>query len=448
MPHDLVIRCSDVVRADGVQRLDIAVDDGRIVELSPSISTAGESEIDARGLMVFPGVIDSHVHLNDPGRADWEGARTGSTALAAGGGTCFIDMPLNASPPTLNGSSFDQKLSALSGAAYTDFALYGGLTPDNLDRMNELAERGVVGFKAFLCPSGVDEFPHADDATLLRGMEQAAALGLPVLLHAENADITSQLTDNARQDGRRDARAFLESRPVVAELEAISRALLFAEETSCSIHIAHVSTARGVQMIRRAVDNRSVDASCETCPHYLTFTDDDVEAIGPRLKCAPPLRPESERQVLLNELHGGRIDTVGSDHSPCPPDLKETDDVLSAWGGIPGVQTTLRTLLTLDVDYERIASVLSENPAARFRLANKGGLQIGRDADLTLVDPSTISTLTREELRDRHRLSPYVGRTLRGTVRQVLLRGETICRAGPNGPELVGEPRGRLVRPA
>lgn len=447
MPHDLVIRGGDVVRADGVQRLDIAVDDGRISELSPSISASGETEIDARGLTVFPGAIDSHVHFNDPGRSDWEGARTGSAALAAGGGTCFVDMPINSSPPTLDGPSFDAKLAALQGRSYTDFTLYGGLTPNNLQHMDELAERGVVGFKAFLCPSGIDDFPYADDETLLRGMERASELGLPVLLHAENADITSQLTDQARQNGRTDSHAFLASRPVIAELEAISRALLFAEETGCSVHVVHVSTARGAEMIRRAVAQRGVDATCETCPHYLTFNDEDVEATGPRLKCAPPLRPESERQALLNELYSGHIDTVGSDHSPCPPDLKDTDDLLTAWGGIPGVQTTLSALLTLDVDHERIASVLSEFPAARFKLANKGGVQVGRDADLTLVDSTTSSTLTREELRDRHRLSPYVGRSLRGVVRQVLLRGETISRSGPNGPELVGEPRGRHVRP-
>lgn len=446
MGHDLVIRGGDVVHADGVQRLDIAVDDGLVSELSPTISTSGKTEIDAHNLTVFPGVIDSHVHFNDPGRADWEGVETGSAALAAGGGTCFIDMPLNASPPTLDGPSFDAKLAALQGRSYTDFALYGGLTPDNLDRLEELAARGVVGFKAFLCPSGIDDFPFADDWTLFRGMERAAELGLPVLFHAENADITGQLTDNARRDGRRDARAFLESRPVIAELEAISRALLFAEETGCAVHVVHVSTARGVRMIRRALDERDVDASCETCPHYVTFTDADVAAIGPRLKCAPPLRSEDERRALLNELHGGQIDTVGSDHSPCPPNLKDTDDMLTAWGGVPGVQATLRALLTLDIDEQRIASVLAESPAGRFKLMHKGGIRIGRDADLTLVDPSTMSRLTREELRDRHRLSPYVGRTLRGAVRQVLLRGETICRAGPNGPELVGEPRGRLIR--
>ena len=448
MGHDLIVRGGDVVRADGVQRLDIAVDDGLVSELSPTISTSGETEIDAHELTVFAGVIDSHVHFNDPGRAGWEGAQTGSAALAAGGGTCFVDMPLNSSPPTLDGPAFDAKLAALQGRSYTDFALYGGLTPDNLEHLEELAERGVVGFKAFLCPSGIDEFPYADDGTLLRGMEQAAKLGLPVLLHAENADITNQFIDLAKRHKQTDARAFLASRPVIAEQEAISRALLFAEETGCAIHVVHVSTARGVQLIRRAVTERSVDASCETCPHYLTFNEDDLKAIGLRLKCAPPLRSEAERRALLNELHGGQIDTVGSDHSPCPSDLKDTDDMLTAWGGVPGVQTTLRALLTLDVDHQRIASLLAESPADRFRLRNKGGIRIGRDADLTLVDLASSSTLTREELRDRHRLSPYVGRPLRGTVKQVLLRGETICRAGPNGPELVGEPRGRLVRPA
>jgi len=439
---DVIVRGGLVVLPEGAARRDIVILDGKIAAIEEEAPPSGRRttpfrEIDARGLTVFPGVVDAHVHFNDPGRSDWEGIDTGSAALASGGGTCFIDMPLNSSPPTLDGPSFDAKRERCEIAARTDFALYGGLTPKNLDRMDELAERGVAGFKAFMCPSGIADFAWADDETLYRGMEIAARLGLPVLLHAESAAITGALTERARQAGRRDVRAFLESRPVRAELEAVGRALLYAEETRCRVHLVHLSSARAVELVRRAAANGFADATCETCPHYLLLTERDMERMSARAKCAPPLRSESERTELLARLISGDIDTVGSDHSPAPLELKEHDDFFDAWGGIAGVQTTLRALLTLDVPLERIAQVTATSPARRFRLPGKGSIEVGNDGDLAVVDINDSSELTREELRDRHRLSPYVGRTLRGRIRHVLLRGE----------EIGEQTRGRLITP-
>ncbi len=439
MNYDLLVRGGHVVRGSGIERTDIGVAGGRIVELAPEIASGPNppEEIDARGLLVFPGVIDSHVHFNDPGRAHWEGVATGSAALAAGGGVCFIDMPLNSSPPTLDGPAFDAKRAVCDARSRTDFALYGGLTPESLPHMEELADRGVAGFKAFMCPSGIDDFTHADDVTLYRGMEIAAGVGLPVLLHAESASMTATLTATLRGEGRRDVRAFLESRPVIAELEAIGRALLYAEETGCSVHIVHVSNRRGVELVRRAASQHGVDASCETCPHYLFFTDRDMESIGPRAKCAPPLRDDATRRALLQELIAGRIDTVGSDHSPSSADLKDRDDFFDVWGGIAGVQTTLRTLMTLDVPLPRIAQTLAEMPAYRFRLPGKGSIEVGNDADFVIVEDTAPAPLTDGELRDKHKLSPYVGQALRGTIRRVLLRGRPVT----------DETRGRLVVP-
>ena len=252
------------------------------------MSDTAKETIDARGLHVFPGVLDAHVHFNDPGRAAWEGVGTGSAALAAGGGTCFIDMPLNSSPPTLTADSFDRKLAACQGAAYTDFALWGGLTPLNLDDMEALAGRGVVGFKAFMSASGIDDFPRCDDATLYRGMRIAARLGLPVAVHAENEGMTGTLSAIAKEEGRRSVRDWLDARPIAAEAEAISRALLFAEDTGCAVHVVHTSSARGAQLIRRAVEQGLCDATCETCPHYLLLTDRDVEGRGPAGKMRSP----------------------------------------------------------------------------------------------------------------------------------------------------------------
>ncbi len=439
MAYDLLIRGGTVVRPEGAAIADIAVEEGRVAEVAEEIadgSGAGTREIDARGLYVFPGLVDAHVHFNDPGRDHWEGAATGSAALAAGGGTVFIDMPLNSSPPTLDGASFDAKRTACEGRAHTDFALYGGLTPVNLDSMEELAERGVAGYKAFMCPSGIDDFQWADDVTLYRGMEIAAKMGLPVLLHAESEPILAAMS--AAAAAAADVRRFLDSRPVIAELEAINRALLYAEETGCRIHVVHISNRRGVELIRRAVTTGRVDATAETCPHYLFFTDRDMETIGARAKCAPPLREDGIRREQIAALLAGDIDTVGSDHSPAPADMKDREDFSAAWGGIPGAQTTLRTMLTVGIPPERIAAVAAQNPAERFSMPGKGRIEVGYDADLALVDVDFRGELTREELRDRHRLSPYVGRQLAGRVGRVFLRG---C-------EIDETPRGRFLRPA
>jgi allantoinase len=443
MPLDLVIRDALVVGPRGPERMAIGIEDGKVAALSPEPEGSTRETVDAAGLHAFPGVVDAHVHFNDPGRADWEGVQTGSSALAAGGGTCFIDMPLNSSPPTLDRASFEAKLSAFRGKARTDFALWGGLTPDNLDGMEELAECGVVGFKAFMSASGIEDFRSCDDETLFRGMQTAARLGLPVAVHAENDGMTRALAAEARGAGRTGARNYLDSRPVSAEAEAVSRALIFAAETGCALHIVHTSSSRGVELVRRAVEARLCDATCETCPHYLLLSEEDVLRLGAPAKCAPPLRAVQEREQLLAEVVAGRVDTIGSDHSPSPPEMKRSPDFFRVWGGIAGIQTTLRVLLTLDLSPRLIAGLASENPARRFRLPGKGAIRVGADADISLVDLSGESVLRAEELLSRHRLTPYVGRRLRGEVKRTFVRGLTVFRDGA----VTGEPVGRFVRP-
>ena len=443
MARDCIIRGGMVVRSSGVARLDVAIEDGRVSALAPEIGGGARETIDATGLHVFPGVLDAHVHFNDPGRDAWEGVPTGSAALVAGGGTCFIDMPLNSSPPTLTAASFDRKLEACQGRARSDFALWGGLTPDNLGDLEALAERGVVGFKAFMSGSGIDDFRRCDDETLFRGMQIAARLGLPVAVHAENDGMTSALAAAARGAGRTSVRDYLESRPISAEAEAISRALAFAEETGCALHVVHTSSARGVGLIRRAVEEGRSDATCEVCPHYLFFTGDDMERLGARAKCAPPLRSESERAALVREVAAGRVDTIGSDHSPSPPSMKQAGDFFGAWGGVSGAQATLRALITLGIPLEQIASRVSDNVSRRFRLPGKGGIRVDGDADLALVDLSSRAPVAEGELLDRHHLSPYVGQRLAGSIHRTLLRGATVFRDGT----LVGPPLGRFLRP-
>ena len=444
---DSIVRNGTLVRTDGLEQVDIGVIDGQIVALGAELSGSGREEIDARGLHVFPGVIDVHVHFNQPGRADWEGIQSGSSAFAVGGGTLFVDMPLNSSPVTTTGAAFDQKLTAMRQSSVTDFALWGGLVPGNLAQLPELAARGVVGFKAFMSNSGLDEFGAADDLTLLEGMREAARLRLPVAVHAESDAITGALSARLREAGRTDIRAYLESRPVVAELEAINRAILLASETGCALHIVHVSSGRGVALAAEA-RARGVNVSIETCPHYLTFTDDDLDALGAVLKCAPPVRDRLEFDRLWDEVLTGRVDIVGSDHSPAPPEMKTAPDFFSIWGGVSGVQSTLGAMLTeghhaRGLPLEAIAGLLSANPAARFGFHRKGKLEIGYDADLALVDLNREFTLEPQHLLYRHTQSPYLGRGFKGAVQMTLMRGRTAALEG----QVDSASRGQLVKP-
>jgi allantoinase len=442
---DVLVRGARVVGPDSVTRADIGILDGLIAEAGDELAGGARTEIDATGLHVFPGVVDPHVHFNDPGRAEWEGFETGSAAFAAGGGTCFFDMPLNASPPTVDGASFDLKVEAARGRALVDFCLWGGLVPGDLDRLDELADRGVIGFKAFMCDSGIDDFPQADDRTLYEGMERAAQLGLPVAVHAENDAVTRKRAAHACAEGRRAMSDYLASRPVTAELDAVARAIAMAEQTGCSLHIVHASTAAAVLLVAEA-RTRDVDVTCETCPHYLLLTDEDAERIGALAKCSPPLRRRAEVEALWAELLAGTIPIVASDHSPAPPELKESDDAFAIWGGISGCQTLRSSLLAVaeprGISLERIASLTSAAAADRFGLAGKGRLEPGFDADLAIVDLRHEGVLTDVELRYRHPHSPFVGSRLRGRVVQTLVRGSSVIH---NGEIQAGPRRGRLV---
>jgi allantoinase len=284
-----------------------------------------------------------------------------------------------------------------------------------------------------MCDSGLPEFPRADDDTLYQGLNEAARLHLPIAVHAESQELTSALSRRMAEQGRRDIRDFLESRPVIAEVEAIQRAALLAGEVGAKLHIVHVSCGRGVVAALEA-RSRGVDVSVETCPHYLFFTEQDVERLGAIAKCAPPLRDAGCQEALWEAVMDGSVDVVASDHSPAPRELK-TGEFWRAWGGIQGVQSTLAVMLDRGfherkLPLERIAALLAGYPSKRFRISNKGSLQRGNDADLALVDLSADYSLHPEDLHQRHALSPYAGVTFRGAVRRTIRRGETIFQNG------------------
>jgi allantoinase len=417
---------------------DIGIVDGKFAEIRSNLLGSSREEIDATNLSVYPGVIDSHVHFNEPGRTDWEGFKTGSAAAAAGGTTVIFDMPLNSHPPTIDGPSLDAKRTAAEGNCFVDFGLWGGLVPGNLNELEVLRDRGVVGLKAFMCNSGIDDFPYVTLSILREGMNRAAELDLLVAVHAESQEMTARLTSERVSTGKTHVRDFLGSRPIEAELDAIKAAVDLAQETNCRLHIVHVSAGRGVKIVAQARAS-GVDVTCETCPHYLLLTDDEMEKFGPVAKCAPPLRTAEDQRELWATIPD--VTTIGSDHSPCPPEMKERKNFFEVWGGISGVQHLL-PLLAEKIPHDQLAGLTSFNVAERFRIPNKGGITVGNDADLTLLDLTRTEAVTPISLHFRHKQSPYLGRKLPRVVRTIL-RGQTIYSDG----KVRSQPTGHLIRP-
>jgi allantoinase len=447
---DLFLSNAQVVADDAVFRGGVAVQDGRIAEV-----VRGDGAIEARevvdldGKLLLPGLVDGHVHFNQPGRDHWEGYRTGSMAAAAGGVTTVLEMPLNATPPTTNTATLALKRDAVRSESVVDYGHWGGLVDDNVSDLPGLIAEGVVGCKAFMSASGVD-FERVDDDVLYAGLEVAGELGSVIGVHAENEHVTALLGRRLRAEGRTDRASWHESRPPATELEAIRRACYWAKAAGGNLHVVHVTIAEGLEEIARA-KREGTRVTAETCPHYLFFDESDFERIGPPAKCAPPIRSRAEVEALWGAVLAGLVETIGSDHSPCPWEDKARglDDIWQAWGGVSGIQTMLPVLLTEGVHRRGLAlpalvAMVSTNPARVFGLyPQKGAIQPGADADLVVVDLEREWTLTAEDLLYRNRHSAYVGCAFTGSVERTLVRGETVYLDG----EIRVEPGfGKLLR--
>jgi allantoinase len=434
---DLAVRGGRVVTADGIREADILILDRTILRLVPRGEGDARETIDASGMVVLPGCVDAHVHVNEPGRTEWEGWLAATRGAAAGGTTTIADMPLNSIPPTIDADAFDAKYDVASQNAVVDFALWGGLVDADARRLRELAECGVVGVKAFMCPSGVDEFPHISDGALEPALRAAAEAGLLVAVHCEDEATVAVTTEHVRRDGRRDRRAWLDSRPQSAERIAVAELANAARRADAKVHVVHVSGHEALEVLANAIGD-GIDITAETCPHYLTFTADDVDSVGAALKCAPPIREREREPLWRYAITPARmrplIEYVASDHSPCTAALKTKgdDDIFAAWGGVSGVQSLLPTMLTEGVHERGLSLValglmVATRPAKRLGLwPRKGEIGPGSDADLVLVDLDREWTLTQNELETRSGISPYVGRRFKGAIARTIVRGRTV----------------------
>ena len=415
-----VIRSSRVVLPDGsVDPAGVEVRDGRIAAVTPGRPAA---DIDLGDLVLMPGLVDSHVHVNEPGRTEWEGFATATKAAAAGGITTIVDMPLNSLPPVTTVAALEEKQRVARGDV--DIALWGGVIPGNTHELRPMLDAGARGFKCFLVHSGVDEFPNVNEQQLREAATDLATTGgAPLLVHAE-------LGEHLREPhgDPNDYATYLHSRPTAAEDEAIELVIDVCRETGARMHIVHLSSGSALSLLARARAER-LPITAETTPHYLHFVAETVPHAHTEYKCAPPIRERGNRERLWHGLATGLIELVVSDHSPCTPELKR-GDFMNAWGGIASLQFVLPIVWTnaqpRGFTIEDLAKWCCEAPAKLARLDRKGAIEIGRDADFVVWDPEAKFTVTPELIRHRHKVTPYLGAELKGVVRATWLRGSQL----------------------
>jgi len=441
MSPDVVLRSRRAVTPDGERACSIGITNGTIIAVEAyDAGLTGDRVVElGEDVVLLPGLVDTHVHINEPGRTDWEGFASATRAAAAGGVTTLVDMPLNSIPPTTTVAALDAKRAAARDQSWVDVGFWGGAVPGNLADLRGLHEEGVFGFKAFLLPSGVEEFPRLSPGELEGALREVASFDGVMIVHAEDADTI----DHAPAPEGTSYAAFLASRPRGAENLAVARVIELARWTGTRVHVLHLSSSDALPMIRSARRD-GVRLSVETCPHYLTFAAEQIPDGATPLKCCPPIREGANRELLWQGLAQGDIDLVVSDHSPCTPDLKALDsgDLGQAWGGIASLQLGLSVVWTgarsRGHDLTDVVRWMALGPAAQAGLDRKGRIAVGADADLAVFAPDDALVVDARALHHKNPVSAYDGQVLAGVVRETWLRGSPI--------DIDAPPRGRLLR--
>lgn len=428
---DLIIRGRNVVLPDATGARSVHVRDGVIASVRDydEIDGAGELIEAGENSVVMPGLVDTHVHVNSPGRSEWEGFSSATQAAAAGGITTIVDMPLNSIPATTTLAALRTKISDARDKCFVDVAFWGGVVPGNTAELEPMLGAGVVGFKCFLVPSGVDEFQHVTEEHLREAMPELARLNALLIVHAE---LPGLIDEPAPTGSAADYQTFLDSRPRAAENEAVELMIRLSREFGTRVHIVHLSSSDAVPLLREA-RAEGVAITAETCPHYLYFAADEIPSRATEFKCCPPIRERGNRERLWDGLAEGTIDMIVSDHSPCPAGMKNRNlgDFFGAWGGISSLQIRLPVVWTeaqrRGFSFQDLAKWLCENPARQVNLeSRKGMIAVGHDADLVIWEPHREFTVDAKALRHRHKITPYHGKQLNGIVQETFLRGRKI----------------------
>jgi len=436
-----------VVTPEGVRAAAVLIEGERIHAVAPiGEIPAGAERHDVGDAAILPGLVDSHVHMNEPGRTDWEGFETATRAAAAGGYTMLVDMPLNCLPATTNVAALERKRASAQGKSSVDWAAWGGVVRDNPHEIEALATAGVLGFKCFLIHPGIDGFTMVTEQELRNSLPHVRRTGLPLLVHAELGGPVEAATAGLDHADWRSYATYLQSRPDEAELSAIRLLIALCREFRFRLHIVHLSTCGGLALLRAARDE-GLAVSVETCPHYLHFAAEEISDGATLTKCAPPIRSRLNREELWRGLREGVIDLVATDHSPCPPEMKKLKegDFRTAWGGIAGLSVALSVMWTeaqkRGFSLTDIARWMAEGPARLAGCApKKGRIAAGSDADFVVFEPETEFVVTKDHLHQRHTVSPYLDKRLRGVTRATYVRGKPVFEGGqfslkPNGKE-------------
>lgn len=443
---DLIVRGKRVITPDGERAAAIQIRGGVITAVTAYGDIPnGVAVRDAENSIVMPGLFDTHVHINEPGRTEWEGFSTATRAAAAGGITTLIEMPLNSIPATTRAAGYREKLAAAAGKLWVDTGFWGGVVPGNAAELAALWEAGVFGFKCFLVPSGVDEFADVAETDLRAALPILAELGAPLLVHAEAPGPIAQAAGKISRSNPRQYVTWLDSRPPAAETEAIELLLRLSREFGARIHIVHLSSSEAIAMLQNAKSDGCA-ITVETCPHYLTFAAEEIADGATEFKCAPPIRERENREKLWAALVDGTIDFIATDHSPCPPAMKLPDagDFMRAWGGIAGLELSLPAVWTeassRGYAVPQIAKWMCSGPARLAGLEKrKGAISVGYDADLVIWNPEAKFLVDSAQLHQRHKVTPYAGRKLSGVVETTFLRGRKIFDKGEFSPSPVGQ---------